>query len=61
MKTAIQHVRVKGRGCVPKVILIKDWEVSDFRANLSVSVLADSDECYLHPGEKCQQERGVDY
>lgn len=59
-ETDIQHVWVKGRGLVPKIILIKDWEVLDFRPNLSVSVLADNDKCYLHPKEKCKPERGVD-
>ena len=32
---------MKGYGCVPEIILIKDWEVLDFKPNLSVSVLAD--------------------
>lgn len=40
-ETTLKHVWVKGYGCVPEIILIKDWEVLDFKPNLSVSVLAD--------------------
>lgn len=40
-ETVHKHVWVKGRGCVPEIILIKHWEVLDFKPNLSVSVLAD--------------------
>lgn len=60
METALKLVWVKGCGCVPEIRLIKDWEVLDFRPNLSVSALADMMNVTYIQKRSASQKRGVD-